>query len=323
MTSRTIRARAPAKINLWLRVLGRRADGYHELQTIFQSIALHDTLSVRVRPGPFALRCADPGCPTDDSNLVWQAAARMWTAAGRRGTPRDVEVTLIKRIPVEAGLGGGSSDAAAALRLFAALWRVRGMGRDRLSEVAASLGADVPYFLEGGTALGLGTGDVLFPLLDYPASWVTLALPKFGVRTADAYRWWDREHRGPAGSRTPRAGNDLQPAVVARHPEIGRLVRALERAGAFHAAMSGSGAAVFGLFATRGAALAAAVALSQGAFTARPAHRADAAGAVAGSGARPGVALTRVVSRASYQRLAGIRRHRIDLPFAPRHSGHS
>jgi 4-diphosphocytidyl-2-C-methyl-D-erythritol kinase len=322
MTGRTIRARAPAKINLWLRVVGRRADGYHELQTIFQSIALHDTLSVRVRPGPFALCCADPACPTDDSNLVWQAAARLWAAAGRRGTPRDVEVTLIKRIPVEAGLGGGSSDAAAALRLFAALWRVPGMGRDRLGEVAASLGADVPYFLEGGTALGLGTGNVLFPLLDYRASWVTLVVPRFGVRTADAYRWWDREHRGPAGGRTPSAGNDLQPAVVARHPEIGRLVRALERAGAFHAAMSGSGAAVFGLFATRRAALAAAVALSHGAFTARSPRRVD-AGAVPGSGARPSVALTRVVGRAGYQRLAGIRHHRIDLPFAPRRSGHS
>src|SRR5437773_3890901 len=143
-----VRVSAYAKINLSLRVLGVRLDGYHELRTIFQSIALHDTLTARVRRGPFALQCDDPKCPADETNLVWRAAEQVWAASGRGGTMRDVEVRLTKRIPLEAGLGGGSSDAAAALRVFGSLWRVKD---GPLRDIAATLGADVPYFLEGGT----------------------------------------------------------------------------------------------------------------------------------------------------------------------------
>src|SRR4051812_12779542 len=119
-----MRVRAFAKINLSLRVLGLRPDGYHELRTIFQSIALHDTLAIRAQRGPFRLTCDSPDCPPDATNLVWRAAERMWTAAGRKGEPRDISIELIKRIPVQAGLGGGSSDAAAALRTLGRLWRV-------------------------------------------------------------------------------------------------------------------------------------------------------------------------------------------------------
>src|ERR1700704_785519 len=171
-----VRVSAYAKINLSLRVLGVRPDGYHELRTIFQSIALHDTLTARVRRGPFALQCDDPACPADETNLVWRAAGRVWAASGRRGTMRGVEVRLAKRIPVQAGLGGGSSDAAAALRVFGSLWRV---DEPSLRGIAATLGADVPYFLEGGTVLGLDRGDLLYPLLDHPAAWVTLVMPPF------------------------------------------------------------------------------------------------------------------------------------------------
>src|SRR5881397_3131106 len=138
-----VRASAYAKINLSLRVLGVRPDGYHELRTIFQSIALHDTLTVRVRRGSFALQCDDPGCPTDATNLVWRAAERVWAQSGRRGILRDIEVRLAKRIPLQAGLGGGSSDAAAALRLFGSLWRVKAPA---LREIAVTLGADVRTF---------------------------------------------------------------------------------------------------------------------------------------------------------------------------------
>jgi len=178
-----VRVSAYAKINLSLRVLGVRPDGNHDLRTIFQSIALHDTLTVRARRGPFALECDDPACPADETNLVWRAAEQVWAASGRRGTLRDVEIRLAKRIPLKSGLGGGSSDAAAALRALGSLWRVKDAP---LREIAVRLGADVPYFLEGGTVLGLDRGDLLFPLVDHPVAWVTVVVPSFGVSTVDA-----------------------------------------------------------------------------------------------------------------------------------------
>ncbi len=288
----SLRARAFAKINLTLHVLGVRADGYHELRTVYQSLALHDTLVVTRTRGPFAIACDDPACPTDRANLVWRAAERLWNASGRRGTPRGLHVSIRKRIPTQAGLGGGSSDAAAALRACAAMWRVR-VARERMHEIAAGLGADVPYFLDGGTALGLERGDLLFPLEDVPAAWVALVLPPFGVSTREAYGWFDARATARRRASAPRTAslplpaaeivNDLQAPVVARHAGIGRLVRSLERAGARHAAMSGSGSAVFGLFDSR---LAAERAL----------------GAVAGRGVR--VVLTRTLGRRSFQALA-------------------
>jgi len=289
MAARTggrIRVRAFAKINLSLQVLGLRVDGYHDLRTIFQTLALHDTLTFARTDGPFEIRCHDPRCPVDRSNLVWRAAELVWRAAGRRGQPAGVSVGLVKRIPTEAGLGGGSSDGAAAIAGLAKLWRVV-LGPSRHKRIARRLGADVPFFIEGGTALGTGRGDRLRRLPDTPASWVLLALPDFGVRTKEAYAWWDedlgqgrpvldmREHHGASASGAgvgPRASeksgaprelrkvghrafiNDLQPPVAARHPEISEIVAALERAGASVAAMSGSGSAVFGLFKTRRAA---------------------------------------------------------------------
>ena len=289
-----IRVHAFAKINLSLRVLGVLADGYHELRTILQSISLHDTLTIRRARGPFRLVCDDAACPSDSTNLVSRAAEAVWTVSGRSGSPRGVAVTLTKRIPISAGLGGGSSDAAAAIRVLANLWRV---DVARLPGIAASLGADVPYFLEGGTVLGLERGDVLFPLMDQPRAWVTLVIPPFGVSAKDAYAWFDqdvagdREDRAPADLRVRpalrrahgadpstlavslskdelRAGlrvgpydecrNDLEPAVAKRHPEIARIVSALRGAGASHAAMTGSGSTVFGLFDRRPAAFRAA-----------------------------------------------------------------
>ena len=261
---RSVRVRAFAKINLTLRVLGVRADQYHELRTTFQSMALHDTLTFTAAPGPFRIECDDPACPSDRTNLVWHAAERTWRAANRRGVPRDVAVRVAKRIPMQAGLGGGSSDAASTLRALDALWRVR-MSREKMRSIASEVGADVPFFLEGGTVLGLERGDLLFPLLDAPASWVVLAVPDFAVSTSEAYGWFDRD-REASGLRRRRAevstGNDLQAVVSRRHPEIRRLVGALSRRGASHAALSGSGSAVFGLFGSRAAAASAARALA-------------------------------------------------------------
>jgi 4-diphosphocytidyl-2-C-methyl-D-erythritol kinase len=270
---RALRVRACAKINLTLRVLGIRPDGYHQLRTTFQSLALHDTLTFEPERGPFILTTDDPSCPTDQSNLVWKAAVALWQAAGRRGVPAGLRVHLRKRIPSQAGLGGGSSDAASTLTVLRVLWRTRTSDAE-LEALARSLGADVPFFLQGGTVLGVERGDLLFPLHDVPAAWVVLARPDFGVSTRDAYRWWDEADAGARGPSDPHARrsaaspapaipasewtNDLEAPVVARYRRIGRLVAALRSGGASYAAMSGSGSAVFALFAERERALAAA-----------------------------------------------------------------
>jgi 4-diphosphocytidyl-2-C-methyl-D-erythritol kinase len=261
---RSVRVRACAKVNLSLRVLGIRPDGYHELRTTFQSLALHDTLTFEAVRGPFAITTTDPACPVDASNLVWRAAARLWEAGGRRGGVPGTRVRIRKRIPMEAGLAGGSSDAASTLRALRELWRLR-LSDEDLASIGRSLGADVAFFLEGGTVLGVERGDLLFPLQDALRAWVVLVKPDFGVSTRDAYGWWDEAYRsGGAGKPyadrlahnrlirgTREAGNDLQPPVAARHPTISRLVRGLERSGALAAAMSGSGSVVFGLFDAR------------------------------------------------------------------------
>jgi 4-diphosphocytidyl-2-C-methyl-D-erythritol kinase len=254
-----VRVRAPAKINLTLRILGTRTDGYHELRTMLQSLALHDTLTFTRAAGAFGIECSDPRCPADSGNLVWRAAELLWQRAGRRGAPAGVRVQIRKQIPLAAGLGGGSSDAAAALRALRLLWEIA-ISDDHLRKAGQALGADVPFFFEGGTVLGVDRGDLLFPLIDRPPSWVVLALPDFGVATGDAYRWWDDDHREDEA--VPEIGNDLQAPVAARHPTIGRAVRRLRRLGATHAAMSGSGSAVFGLFDSERKARAAARAVS-------------------------------------------------------------
>jgi 4-diphosphocytidyl-2-C-methyl-D-erythritol kinase len=291
---RSIACAAFAKINLDLRVRGVRSDGYHELHTTFQSIALADALTFTHAAGPFRIVCDDPHCPTDRRNLVSRAAELVWKAARRRGAPRDAIVTIAKRIPMQAGLGGGSSDAAAALRALAALWGVK-LSPDRRHRMAAAIGADVPYFLHGGTALGLNRGDQLSPLADFPRAWVVVIVPGFGVSTKDAFGWWDSDGQegldgqdgrdGPdrKRGREERYSNDLQRAVAKRHPIINRFVAALEREGAFHASLSGSGSAVFGLFTRK--------------FEAeRTAHTL--------AGRRRRVLVTRTVGRAEYRRLA-------------------
>ena len=261
-----MQAHAPAKINLSLRVIGTRPDGYHELRTVFQSLALHDTLRIRASAGAFTITSNDPACPSDASNLVWRAADALWQAAGKRGAPHSVSVRIVKRIPMRGGLGGGSSDAAAAIRALAKWWRIT-LPPARLRAVSATLGADVPYFLQGGTALGIQRGDALTPLVDAPPAWVVLVTPPFGVSTANAYGWFDSDRRALGNPEPGDLGgndrNDLEGPVVARHPEIGRIVRALARAGAFRAAMSGSGSAVFGLFRSRVRAASAAKALER------------------------------------------------------------
>jgi 4-diphosphocytidyl-2-C-methyl-D-erythritol kinase len=213
---------------------------------------------------------------------------------------RDVVVRLEKAIPLQAGLGGGSADAAAALVGLAAAWRVP-LRPAQMIDVAATLGADVPFFLAGGTALGLGRGDEIYPLADMPRHWIVLLVPAFGVSTTEAYGWWDAERElargpivrepqhvpGPWPSRSAQLINDLEILIARHHPEIDQMKAALRRAGAVAAAMSGSGSAVFGLFQKGRDALAAVAKLS-------------------GSGWH--VLLTESVGRAEYARLSRPRR---------------
>jgi len=260
---RSLVLRPSAKINLTLRVGPRRDDGFHEVQTLLQSLALHDTLRVTGRPGPFALAVRSPGVPDDRTNLVWRAADRLWSALGRPGPARDAHVKLEKAIPAAAGLGGGSADAAAALVGLDKVWTGR-LPRRRLVAIAADLGADVPFFLLGGTAFGVGRGEEVYPVDDLRQTGVVIIKPSFGVATADAYRWIDEDRAQQAAAATParrprdfeggwsigpiEVRNDLEPAVARRHAAIEEIIESLLREGAQAAAMTGSGAAVFGLF---------------------------------------------------------------------------
>ncbi len=259
MTFDAFSLRAHAKVNLCLRVLDLRPDGYHNLETVFQALSLHDTLDFEPRRGPLALSCDMPGVPLDERNLVSRAARLVWRCARRRGEPAGVHVRLRKRIPAQGGLGGGSSDAAAALVGFARLWLPH-EDIAALGEMGVTVGADVPFFLCGGTALGLDRGDRIFPLADIEPRHVALVFPPFGVSTPAAYKWLDQEREEGlpgacfgrdlllAGSVRLPVGNHLEPPVARRHPEIGQLRDALLAFGAEAAAMSGSGSTVFGLF---------------------------------------------------------------------------
>jgi len=285
-----------AKINLDLRVLGTRPDGYHDLRTVLQSLSLFDNVTVSARRGPLAVTCDEPDIPTDQRNLVWKAASLLHrVVTGKSAAPRDIAIDLRKRVPSEAGLGGGSSNAAMTLLALNKLWKLD-LDLPTLTRIAARLGADVPYFLVGGTSLGLGRGDDIYPLADMPPIHVVILRPGFGVATADAYKWFDEELRRskepvpraippgwPAWSATLR--NDLEVPVVRHHPAIGRIRQSLVDAGAAFAAMSGSGSAVFGLF-----------------------ERADAARRTANDLARPGwLSLhTRTLSRRDYARRVAV-----------------
>lgn len=265
---------AHAKINLSLSVGERRADGFHHVRTILQTIELADRVICEPARGPFEIICSTPGVPADRTNLVWTAAQLLWDAMGRDGVLRGVRIKLEKRIPAKAGLGGGSSDAAATLVALRRLWKLP-VTDQALYALAAKLGSDVPYFLIGGTALGLGRGEDVYPLDDLPRLWVVLIFPPFGIATADAYRWLDdmREKGASASSsgflpgtwlgRSVPLSNDLEPPIVERHPVIGKLKDRLMKTGAPMAAMSGSGSTVFGVFTTERAANAAAKKLAR------------------------------------------------------------
>jgi 4-diphosphocytidyl-2-C-methyl-D-erythritol kinase len=250
---------AYAKINLDLRVLAKRADGYHELRTIFQTISLADSIGLEFEPAS-RTEIEIQGNVVIEDNLMARAAKLVLEETGLSGR---VHFKLEKRIPMGAGLGGGSSDAAAVLR---ALPRVIGafIVPDRLHEMAASLGSDVPFFLYGGTAVGLGRGEEVYPLPDLPALHGLLVTPDIHVSTPDAYRALS-ERLGKDGTSKKLAAfarvawtedlslarNDFEGVVFELHPELARIRAALENSGAVCARMTGSGSAIFGLFRER------------------------------------------------------------------------
>jgi len=264
---RQVRVRALAKINLSLRVLGRRPDGYHELRTVLQTVSLADSLALEFTPGrrtAIVVRSR----PEIPDNLVERAAALALEAMRKPGR---VEIRLAKRIPIGAGLGGGSSDAAAVLLALPVL-AGKPLELSTLIELAGSLGSDVPFFLFGGTALGLGRGTELYPLRERPRDAVLLVVPELRVSTADAYQALGRQltssppqnmisifqswtwSRNEDAQGAPVGENDFESVVFAEHPRLKVLKVRLIELGARAALLSGSGSAVFGIFLTRRAA---------------------------------------------------------------------
>jgi len=253
-----------AKINWTLRILGRRPDGYHEVATVLQSISLCDELIFHLRDDDeISLTCDDPSIPLGDTNLVVRAAHAL---SERHGA----DIKLLKKIPAKAGLGGGSSNAAVTLLALNRLWGL-GLGHTDLRQIGSGLGADVPFFFAGGTAIATGTGTELSVVADWPKQWLLIVIPNATVATATAYQALDAP-RGArdSGSLTtteslsilsssftePFSGdssqwplhNDFEGVIFEMEPEIRRAKTALLDAGARGALLAGSGSSVFGIF---------------------------------------------------------------------------
>ncbi len=270
--TRVVQARA--KVNLFLLVLGRRDDGYHELETAVVPVSLSDRLEVHAASDPsfrtlsLALEVTgEPALvravPADESNLVLRAADAL---ARRMETTGFADVLLEKRIPVAAGLGGGSADAAATLLALNDLWGC-GLGDEELRTIGAEVGSDVPALLAGGPVLARGRGEVIEPLELPSMRWILVTFP-FGISTRDAYGWWDEEdgrtepdptdllHAARDGD-VEEVGrllfNDLEPGVLRHHPEIGAAKERLLDAGAAGVVLCGSGPTLAGLVRPGGA----------------------------------------------------------------------
>ncbi|HEX5540726.1 MAG TPA: 4-(cytidine 5'-diphospho)-2-C-methyl-D-erythritol kinase [Micromonospora sp.] len=255
-----VKVRVPAKINLYLGVGPLRPDGYHELNTVYHAISIHDELTAR-RGDTLTLTMEGEGAgelALDDSNLIMRAARGL---ADYAGVPAHARLHLRKQIPLAAGLAGGSADAAATLVACDALWGT-GLSRDELATIAASLGSDVPFLIYGGTALGTGHGETISPVLAEPANWHwVVALADVGLSTPAVYHELDRLRAAgaaPAPLANPDAllaalrqrdpavlgaalGNDLQPAALSLRPELAEVLDTGRRAGALAGIVSGSG----------------------------------------------------------------------------------
>ena len=282
-----MRVLAPAKVNLFLHIVGRREDGYHRLNSLMLPVSLCDEIRIRLddkvkrlirsrgrqddtpfvvsaaRPAQIRLSCDTPCLPSDETNLAYRAALLLCQEAGLAAR---LSLRLRKRIPVGAGLGGGSSDAAAVLKGLNILLRL-GWTEQRLCELGLRLGADVPFFIPCRPARVTGIGEELRPVRLAGKRWLVLIVPAFGVSTAWAYRRFDQMLGSTADGPSPTIAvladgwpspaacvNDLERAVLPAHPLLQDLKNRLLAARAEVALMSGSGSAVFGLFGHRAAA---------------------------------------------------------------------
>lgn len=261
-----------AKINLTLDILGKRPDGFHEVAMVMQSVSLHDTLTFEKIPEGIELTLDVPGLEADEKNLAWRAAALLLREKNVRG---GVRIDLTKRIPIAAGLAGGSADAAAALRGVNALYDL-GLTLPELCAYGAKLGSDIPFCLMGGTMLATGRGEILKELPAVPSFWVVLIKPKISVSTAWAYQNYDahgaEKHPENAAVCEKIAAQDrkgiasilcnvLESVTIKKYPVIAQYKDWLLKKGAMASMMSGSGPTVFGLFADKTAAEEAAAAL--------------------------------------------------------------
>jgi 4-diphosphocytidyl-2-C-methyl-D-erythritol kinase len=307
-----VTVRSFAKINLGLRIGALRSDGFHELLTVYQTIALHDVIRVQVGRGSgVEIRSEDPRVPKDRSNTCYRIVERTVAALRARGR---VVIEIEKRLPVQGGLGGASGNAVTALLALERALKKELPGPERL-RIAAEVGSDLPLFLVGGTVLGVGRGEEVYPLPDLPAVACVVVTPEVGVSTPKAFADWDGMQaaeltpaepsdrmnefgrvlsawlsapgrfkdkaksgkglsgvsaRGRGRAETPlldlvRTGieNDFERVVFPQYPELLEVKRVVERAGAFYASLSGSGSAIYGLFATRTAAQRAAAKLQK------------------------------------------------------------
>ena len=268
--TRYVRVPCYAKINRLLTVLNRGADGFHELRTIFETISLADSLELFFTPG----RAAEPSLEADfdvPDNLVLRAARAVFAASGAKG---HLHCKLVKHIPMGGGLGGGSTDAAAVLLALPVLTG-KPLRPGQAHELAATLGSDVPFFLYGGQALGLGRGTELYPLSESPKQHLLVVANNIHVSTADAYRAFDRDGNGkltdedaaryigsfqarvweqgtslPSSAAGTSSENDFERVVFPQHPQLDLTLKKLKKLGAGPARMTGSGSALFGFFRT-------------------------------------------------------------------------
>lgn len=251
--------RAYAKINLGLRIIERRVDGYHSIETIFHRINCADVLTLSSAPDRIELTCSDPSLPADSSNLCWRAVEALRQECH---TTLGAVVHLDKHIPSGAGLGGGSSDAAAILRHLPRLWNMH-VPHPRLCELGASIGSDVPYFLQDASAYAEGRGELLTPFALSLPYWILLVYPGIHLSTPWAYKKFSAllsagrvVVRGSLfstndGTMMPLASvlyNDFEDVVFPVYPAVAEIKSALTSSGACFALMSGSGSSVFGLF---------------------------------------------------------------------------
>ncbi|WP_313525289.1 4-(cytidine 5'-diphospho)-2-C-methyl-D-erythritol kinase [Stutzerimonas kunmingensis] len=245
----TLTLPAPAKLNLMLHIVGRRADGYHELQTLFQFLDHGDELGFRLRAdGEIRLHTALPGVD-HESNLIVRAARLLQRASG---CSLGADITLLKRLPMGGGIGGGSSDAATTLLGLDHLWQLH-LGEDRLAALGLTLGADVPVFVRGRAAFAEGVGERLQPV-DLPEPWFLVIAPQVSVSTAEIFADPELTRNTPAITvRSLLAGgghNDCQPIVEKRYPEVRNALSLLNKF--VPASMTGTGACVFGSFPNEG-----------------------------------------------------------------------